>query len=198
MFFFSHIFISKILRQHLIDMVELDEKLFSFGNVKPDIAPDDIRKPHTLDNYLFTVCDRSNLLMHDKLTREEFSVTLGEVCHYVCDFFCYFHVNEQLHKKKLSHFLYEFRLHMELLYLRYKHNISLKHNNKEPRKSISSIIMEMQKEYISTPKSYKRDIEYALTASLWICETIIYFRYQTVPFLLVNEIKHTLIPVTGA
>lgn len=174
MFFFTHLFISKVLYQHFAKEVELDQRAFSYGNIKPDL-PSAQRNHHTLEKCLYTVCDYSNQLMDNELSIEDFSIRLGEICHYVSDFFCYYHLNEDLHNRKLHHFFYEIRLHMGLFQLRHAKKNELLPSKKEPRKNIHSIILEMRKSYLSKPKCFERDIEYALLANVWICESIVYF-----------------------
>ncbi len=174
MFFFTHLFISKVLYKHFSKDVELDKQAFSYGNIKPDL-PSAKRNHHTLENYLYTVCDYSNQLMDNELSTEDFSVRLGEICHYVSDFFCYYHLNEEIHNKKLHHFFYEIRLHMGLFQLRHTKNYELLPSKKEPRKNIYSIVLDMRKVYLSHPKCFQLDIEYAFLTSVWVCESIIYF-----------------------
>lgn len=174
MYFFTHLFISKVLYQHFAGAVELNERAFAYGNIKPDL-PSKQHNHHTLENYLFTVCAMTNQLMCDEMPEEDFSVQLGEVCHYVSDFFCYYHVNEDIHNRKLRHFFYELSLHHKLLHMNSKQKFKVFPSRMKPRKDISSIILEMRKNYFSQPKDMKRDIEYAFSTAVWICESIIYF-----------------------
>lgn len=187
MFFFTHLVIADILYQNL--EVELNKRAFSYGNIKPDL-PSEKRNHHTLENYLGTVSEYSKQLMENEMTIEEFSVRLGEACHYVSDFFCYYHLNEDLHNKSFQHFLYEIRLHFEMLYLRFRKKYVISPSDKEPRKNISSIILELRKAYLSQPKSYERDIEYALLANIWICESILYYTKNSLQ--VSKEDKQTL------
>ncbi len=174
MYFFTHLFISKVLYQHFAGEVELNKRAFAYGNIKPDL-PSSQRIDHTLENYLFAVCDLTNQLMHEELPAEEFSVHLGEICHYICDFFCYYHVKEELYDKKLHHFLYELKLHHKLLHINLKQRFKVLPSKMEPSQDIYSIVLEMRKAYSSQPKSMMRDIEYAFSTAVWVCESIIYF-----------------------
>ncbi|SHO48235.1 zinc dependent phospholipase C family protein [Anaerocolumna xylanovorans] len=174
MYFFTHLFISKVLYRHFLPEVELDRRSFSYGNIKPDL-PSRSRNHHTLENCLFTVCDYSKELMEEEVTLEYLSARLGEICHYVCDFFCYYHLNEQIHNRRLHHFFYEVGLHYKLRSIWHKHKIQITSSMLEPRKDISSIILEMRKSYFSQTPCMKRDIDYALMTSVWACESILYF-----------------------
>ncbi len=89
MYFFTHLFIAKVLYQHFAGEVELNKRAFLFGNIKPDL-PSATRNHHTLENCLVTVSERADQLMEEEVSLVDFSVSLGEICHYVCDFFCYY------------------------------------------------------------------------------------------------------------
>ncbi len=191
MYFFSHLYIGELLYKHLSKKIVLDKHSFLYGNIKPDLPSRD-HKPHTLENYLFTVCQSSSQLMNDKSSVKEFSQQLGELCHYVSDFFCYYHLNNDLHDSSLRHCLYEQRLHIELHRLQYKTKCTLFPVNNEVNKNIASIIFEMKQSYYSKPKTLKRDIDYALLTTAWICKSIIFFRKES-PVVITEfqrQIKH--------
>jgi hypothetical protein len=175
MYFFSHLFISRVLYRNFKKEVNLSKLAFAYGNVKPDLPPACFKDRHTLDNYLFIVYDKANQLINNDLDVKEFSVKLGEVCHFVCDFFCYYHLNDKLHKKIFSHLFYELLLHAKLYILKFKKKIQLP-DIKASKKGLASIIFEMRRDYFSNPKSIKKDIDFALTAALGIFQRILYFK----------------------
>ena len=193
MYFFTHLFISKVLYQHFAGEVELNRRAFAYGNIKPDL-PSQQHNNHTLENYLFTVCGLTNQLMHEELPEEDFSIHLGEICHYVSDFFCYYHVNEELHNKKIRHFFYELRLHHKLLHINSKQRFKVFPGRMQPRRDICSIILEMRKAYFSQPESMIKDIEYAFSTSVWICGSIIYFLKYSSDFTEEFEIEPYSLP----
>jgi hypothetical protein len=198
MYFFTHLFISKTLYRYLKREVELDKNAFAYGNIRPDISKD-MHTSHTLENYLFIVNDRANQLINNKVTKHEFSIQLGEICHYVSDFFCYYHLNEDIYNKMAHHFFYELRLHLEILKMRTKHKIKLNPIEKKPRNNITSIVLDMRKDYMAEAKSYEKDMNYAFLATLWACKSILYYMNQNY-MLTVNktELKpHSLLPVKG-
>jgi len=197
MYFFTHLFISKILYQHFAGEVELDKRAFTYGNIKPDIPSPD-RNHHTLENCLSTVCDYSDRLMDDEVTLLEFSVRLGEICHYVCDFFCYYHLNEEIHNKRFHHFLYELRLHIELFRIRFKKRYKIMASGMGPRKDIQLIILEMRKAYFLEPQCMRRDIDYAFSAAVWTCESIIYhLKYSSILAKEAELALYSLLTVEG-
>lgn len=198
MFFFSHIIISKALYSVFTGEVEIDKQAFRYGNIKPDI-PSQKRNRHTLESCLTTVCNYSEQIMEEKLSLMDFSVRLGEVCHYVCDFFCYYHLNNEIHDRRLNHFLYELRLHYKLLELLSSHRLKASHSGVESSKDIYSIILEMRKDYLSRPQSMENDINYAVLTSVRICECIIYCMKYPTAFTENEEIaiNSLLIPEGG-
>ena len=181
MYFFTHLFISKALYKHFAKDIKLDKKAFRYGNIKPDITKEGQLKTHTLENNLFYVSEQANLLMFhsESLTPKEFSENLGVICHFICDFFCFYHLDDEIYQHMFLHFLYELKLHFIVNRMRLSKNLHLLPSCREPREEISSIIVERRKDYYLYPKSYKRDIYFALSASIWTCESIIYFLNQT-------------------
>lgn len=170
MYFFTHLYMAKVLYRHFAEEIKLDRQSFSYGNIKPDL-PSRARKHHTLNNCLATVCDEAYQLMENDMSVKAFSVMLGEICHYVCDFCCYHHLDEELHNQKFRHFSYELKLHWKLFLEKYKLNAS----GKLPVKDIGYIVQETRKAYTAAPQSLQRDIDFAFASAVWICESVIFF-----------------------
>jgi hypothetical protein len=175
MYFFSHLYISRVLYRNFKKEVNLSKLAFAYGNVKPDLPPACFRDKHTMDNYLFIVYDKTNQLLSSDPDVKEFSVILGELCHFVCDFFCYYHLNDRLYKKMLSHFFYEIRLHLKLCAYRFGNKIRMP-EARTPQKGLAHIIFEMRREYFSNPRSIKKDIDFAFRAAFTIFKRIIYLK----------------------
>ncbi len=189
MYFFTHRYIAKALYRHFSGDIDLDRHLFAYGNIKPDLpSPDRIH--HTLENCILTVCNLSEQLMDEDVSVRDFSVKLGEICHYLSDFFCYYHLNEEIHNRKLRHAAYELKLHLLLYQLRIFRKINISSSKKEPRRDILSIVAEMRRHYTLEVHSMIKDIEYALSAAVWICESIIYYSKYSAD--LANEAEAAL------
>jgi hypothetical protein len=168
----THIAMAKMLYSNLNSIMDLDKKAFVYGNIKPDMTYKLLRNPHTLENYFLTVCSSAEKLMNDnKLSLKEFSIELGVICHYVCDFFCQYHLKDELFHRFREHFIYELKLHAVLL-LNYSGNEKLKIES--INQNIAVIIRELRKDYSAIPASMKKDLKYALTASMSICESVYY------------------------
>jgi hypothetical protein len=169
--------ISKTLYRQLSQRIELDRAAFSYGNIKPDLSPKCLRTPHLLENYLLIVANNSNRLIGNSSQQtehslKEFSTDLGVICHYICDFFCFCHLDSRIYHRLLFHFLYEIRLHLAFCSMRFRKQKSFRIVRRIPGKSVASMVMEMRKEYVTQQKTYQRDIDYALMASLLACELI--------------------------
>ncbi|MBR0599956.1 zinc dependent phospholipase C family protein [Sinanaerobacter chloroacetimidivorans] len=176
--FFTHITLSKALYRHLSGTLALNRKSFIYGNIKPDLSSRCLRNPHTLENYLFLACEYAGQLVVGDLSKEELSVKLGEVCHYLCDFFCYYHLETDRYHRLASHFLYEIHLHLSIFKMKILRELPFGPITKLPRSSISAIVLEMRRNYLAGSMSPAKDIDYAFAAALWTCESILHYRGQ--------------------
>jgi len=66
--------LQKVIESNLSEKMDLDQKSFSYGNIKPDLSPQCLRKPHMLENYLFLVYHDSNRLISQSTPIKEFSI----------------------------------------------------------------------------------------------------------------------------
>lgn len=190
MYFFTHLFISKTLYKYFIGELPLDKNSFAYGNVKPDISRESRHISHTLENYLHIVNEKALQLIEKETSPEEFSVSLGEICHYVCDFFCLYHLNEEIYHKKFHHFLYELRLHLELYKIYFSRKLKMQKHRIIPHKNIDTIILEMRKEYLLKPHSYKLDIDYAFHTAIQACEAILFYLDSPPILMKEHELEH--------
>ena len=133
--------------------------------------------------------------MNKKVSLQEYSFELGEICHYVCDFFCQYHIDEEIFHKFKAHFLYELKLHFELM--KNTSNIDFKSMN-TTKANIALTIVELQKEYSGNPATMKKDIDYAFSAMMWICETVSYHSSHSIKSVLDSEIyEYDSLPLAG-
>lgn len=194
MYFFTHLFIAKILYARLSETIPLDFYSFRYGNIKPDL-PCQNRKHHTLDNYLELVCHQTSSLQTEEHSIEDFSIQLGEICHYVSDFFCYYHLNEHLHNKNLKHFFYEVSLHLSLLPHRLRFEYPFTLPSLFIAKDVKATVTTMRDLYHLHPKSRKKDIDYALSSSVLICELIFEHIYVSSYKTSNEEIRNENMPI---
>lgn len=168
---------AETLYDGLCKIADLDREAFIFGNLKPDCTPKVLLRPHILTNYLDQVLELANHLMKDHMTREVFSEDMGELCHYLADFFCYYHAREEKFHHLVSHALYETRLqkyHQIQTSSFLKNILSFK---VDPIENLKTSILNARAIYLSLPQSLDLDFFYAYRICKLACESIAY--YQT-------------------
>jgi hypothetical protein len=175
MYFFTHLFISRTLYQHFNEEAVLDKNAFCYGNIRPDINKAAKGTTHTLENKLLFVAEQSKILMKESLSPKDFSLKLGEICHYICDFFCYYHVSEKLYHRLIRHFFYELHLHFTIYKVYFRKKLTLTSLKHIPDQNLTAVILEFRREYLLQPQSYEKDIQYALLVTVAVCDTIFYY-----------------------
>lgn len=104
----------------LLDYVEestgvaFDTKAFLYGNLKPDLTGTYLTKRHYPSLMFEEVMDKIRTFSAGYEIGAEngrsLSVDLGEICHYITDFFCFPHNDDIYHHSLLRHYLYEKRI----------------------------------------------------------------------------------------
>lgn len=194
----THVAISRILYDHFERQMELDRSAFIYGNIKPDLSCKLMRKAHIMENYYDYICSSSGELMKNEKSLAEFSVELGQICHYVCDFFCRYHLNKEIFGNLREHFLYELRLQYELWKLTRKGKLDLDIYSRKERSDIASIIFQMRSDYFSEAATMNKDIYYAISTAIWVCESVACFMAQSAGPAVGNEKElYTMLPLAG-
>lgn len=181
----THVTIALILYGHFKKKMKLDKTSFIYGNIKPDLSYKLIKKAHIMENHFRNVCESSKALMEKPMDREKFSVELGQICHYVSDFFCKYHLNREVFHKFGGHFLHEVRLQFLLWKLLIKEKLLL--INKKERRNIASILLEMRSNYDVESSAPEKDLTYAISTALWIGESVAYFLNQPAESVMERE-----------
>lgn len=94
--------------------ISFDENAFRYGNLKPDLTGTYLTKRHYPSIMFDEVMDKIRTFLK-KYTIEQYngkdlSIDLGEICHYLTDFFCYPHNDDIYNKSLLAHYIYEKRI----------------------------------------------------------------------------------------
>lgn len=116
--FFTHISMGKSIYKHLCKEFPLIENAFIYGNIKPDLEH---LSPHLYQTHNYYVMEQIKKLSNFEGTLQEFSTSLGEICHYICDFFCIYHQDESRYHKLHKHFLYEMKTHYTFYLYKWQH-----------------------------------------------------------------------------
>lgn len=104
----------------LLDYVEestgvaFDTKAFLYGNLKPDLTGTYLTKRHYPSLMFDEVMDKIRTFSAGYEIGAEngrsLSVDLGEICHYITDFFCFPHNDDIYNHCLLRHYIYEKRI----------------------------------------------------------------------------------------
>lgn len=174
-----HLMLGNVLLQQLKNNNNklLDRQSFLYGNVRPDLQPDfDVdlstnistrveHYPHTSIDYVFnrlsTFLERLN---EATISTKDFSLELGHLNHYFCDFFCHAHT-EKFDNHILKHYWYESK---QAAYMTYSLNNIIKSQKIAsgdffvPIWHIRTFFDTLHQSYLSKPISFKNDIDYAI------------------------------------
>lgn len=194
----THLLFSKLIFNHCLK--ELDFKLskgiFMYGNIKPDIFSEDTNNSHSLEDSTHAIQEYINKLINNELTIHEFSLNLGMLCHYTCDFFCVYHRKEFTKTNIFKHLIYEIQLHFELINLLITKRLEPLKNKSFPQQDILSIILEMQKKYLQEKNSNIKDITYALSTAILISESVLHFSRIKAPNSQISTPEIYILPKT--
>lgn len=178
----NHLFIGTYLYHYLNQNygISLRKTSFLYGCVCPDFRPGVVLNPHYAENHLFRLEQIVTKLSLKRRTRtdlrsKQFSLQLGILCHYYCDFFCYAH-NKHFSGTSTQHVSYERKLHKY-----FKEHVSQLHTVKlvPDDRSLTSIsgihhhIADMHRQYMQSAPHMKLDMVYSMKASAQILFSIL-------------------------
>jgi hypothetical protein len=152
---------------------KLDLNAFVWGNLRPDLDKKSIKCPHTLEGSIEFINFYEDKMTKSEMSISEFSMLLGVICHFVCDYFCIYHSEKYWRKDMMvEHIAYEMLLHAKLLKLLRSGsmNISYRHRKEE---SMEELLKHKLKKYKHCKNTITKDIIFAIEASAAVCELII-------------------------
>lgn len=112
----SHTRVARLLMDYVQETcgVSFDEAAFFYGNLKPDLKGTYLTKRHYPSLMYDEVIEKLRVFVEKyRIGPEngrELSVDLGEICHYMTDFFCYPHNDDIYDHNLLAHYIYEKRI----------------------------------------------------------------------------------------
>ena len=157
---YTHSFIAgRVYNQFVETDLKLHKIWLRLGSIKQDYVYDNIN--HYKDETAHLFYQKYNQLTEVNLIKKPrlFSLKLGELFHYICDYFCYAHNQELLKNDMTQHFLYECKLNL------YTYKLNKNHFNKY--NTPNNYIFEMSfpkfiefylKKYLKRKPSYDIDI----------------------------------------
>ena len=180
MIIYTHLGFAKILYQYLLQDLnfKLDKKEFIYGNIKPDIKNEDIRAEHRMDESIDKLLLFSQGIIDNYSNIASFSMALGIVCHYICDYFCLYH--NGLYKKKniFEHLMYETHLHVQFTKMVLTRKIRLDICKNEEHTDLMGLLMNLSNKYAKNKMSATNDINYAVSAAAIVSEMLITLAYN--------------------
>lgn len=116
---FTHKIISEHLHRNVKETlgIELNKTSLIYGSIKPDISPSFFKvkhfKPQSFSIVINEILELSqNDLVSNKAFMKQFSQQIGEVTHFIADYFCVPHNDRKTyHKNFINHLTYEGQLH---------------------------------------------------------------------------------------
>ena len=112
----SHIRVANLLMDYVEQTcgVTFDQSGFIYGNLKPDLTGTYLTKRHNPSIMMDEVMEKIRTFTHKytigRTNGRELSVDLGEICHYMTDFFTYPHNDDIYEHNLLAHYVYEKRV----------------------------------------------------------------------------------------
>lgn len=169
------------IRQNL--NISLNPHMFAYGNMKPDVAPKLKAKKHYMEPTFDFVLDEIMRLIEDGVSENalsigKFSVRLGVICHFLCDFFCLpHHDREYFSDKLMEHMLYERDLHGKFTHFSGIDRIRLPYVGGVTKEDIKKAILELHADYTASPRGHETDmrcsVNVASAVGIWVIENSI-------------------------
>lgn len=112
----SHTRVANLLLAYVEDTcgVTFDQNAFRYGNLKPDLTATYVTKRHYPSIMFDEVMEKIHRFVENYTIGQtngwDLSVDLGEICHYLTDFFCYPHNDDIYDHNLLAHYVYEKRI----------------------------------------------------------------------------------------
>ncbi len=161
----------------------LDQKWFSYGNIKPDIDFKMKNLDHTITGANNQIKNELEKIKANSLSKEEFSESLGIINHFICDSFCAYHNREDLIEDNFfKHFLYENKIHGKLINKRdfSKYKTFIKKGSSLFIKDLDLIkdLKNCQLEYSEKSIKPARDLRYAIRTSILVNTNLLKIRQE--------------------
>lgn len=112
----SHIRVANLLMDYVEQVcgVTFDQGGFVYGNLKPDLTGTYLTKRHNPSIMMDEVMEKIRAFAEKytigAVNGRELSVDLGEICHYITDFFTFPHNDDIYERNLLAHYVYEKRV----------------------------------------------------------------------------------------
>ncbi|SMB86705.1 Zinc dependent phospholipase C [Desulfonispora thiosulfatigenes DSM 11270] len=166
----SHLFLSGKIKE-VINVNEegnLKSASFSMGSIIPDIHPDKRNLPHNITASLpFLVKKTEECIKVGKGDNELSSKNLGIITHFLADYFCLAHNDENMNL--WEHMLYEKKLHKALT----SEELIPSDNFKIPLRDIEEWVREKHNLYLNSTHTIEKDIFFIQEVCLNVTRSLV-------------------------
>lgn len=155
----------------------LNKKSLKKGSVGPDFSPNLFLKPHYFDqSYEYLQQEIKKFLFLGSRESEAFSFRLGNILHYIADYFCMAHNNQSLREALTQHLKYEFTLDQFFRCNKAKliKETPYYHTNIKALKKYFDFLERQHKAYLCLASNFERDCLYAITMCLGFLYLVVY------------------------
>lgn len=179
-------FVYRFIITKYIPYSPIDKILFKTGNVLPDISKNLSKLDHTVEGSSNPYKQHIRKSQDTTLSSAKRMISLGVMCHFLCDYFCIYHAKEEfINRSIVPHLLYEFKLHFILSYkllfskklykqlldekemLVILENVTKINQGKNSKAlAVHSLLNSLQRSYHLQKPSIRTDIDFALRATL--------------------------------
>ncbi|GAU78395.1 zinc dependent phospholipase C family protein [Fusibacter sp. 3D3] len=172
--FVTHITMADLIFKEVSALYELNRVAFVYGNIMPDVDPRFNKTPHMFDNDFERIMALSEELVAGDFSVKTYSVKLGFLCHYICDFFCLYHSELSKFIQYRKHGIYEIKLHFVLKKMLRFQLFKVDESGFATHQigGIKQQLMMARKNYVENPKTYENDLIYAIQTSIYACKVI--------------------------
>jgi len=152
--------------------IELNYFHFVYGNIKPDVHPGTIDWPHFSQNSLDDLLDYCESITITPMSLKDFSIALGVVSHFLCDYSCLYHTGPYIrHKDIIKHALYEHFLELHFIKKCIMRDIIV---TEQPFcEEIGDMLTKRLALYNDEQQSIDNDINYAVNTSSCVLKRLI-------------------------
>ncbi len=188
----SHVLLSVYLINSLdSNMLQIHRKAFIMGSILPDCKPSFVTTKHNVEETFDKLCIFINNLANYSVSSKKFSTSycrkLGEVAHYVADYFTFPH-NKVFNGTIKEHCLYEKKLKVALNEYINSDEIYINKNIISGFKTAGELcdyIIDLHSDYLKCNNSVESDCRYIVTLCHIVVEGIIHLSEE-------NSKKHTI------
>ena len=171
----THFILAKNLYEYFEKRkLKLSKFWLIIGSLKPDFISDDIN--HYKDKSISIFYKKYNKLTKTSPEKKikEFARELGELFHYIADFFCFAHNDQKMKNNYSLHFKYEWQLNKFAYKTDKAYKIKINPADLEILKfTLPEIIEYRHKNYLQRKQNFKKDLSSSFKTSILLTNKLL-------------------------